>query len=454
MAANTCAVSLCNVGYEAITNYRNRYPDQDGQVGRCRRYTAEPLYLGLTILGTVETTARLVVAVVIKSVWFVACWIPSDFADQYILGPLDSSFVWIRDSVQTCATATAASTLSLKNNLTHGDQINAERQTVEKFARKHFVSNWVFVPGAGGPGGGAPNALDPAKPFSFKLLKIVTNWRNNFLNDRGEPVTSTKIFKKIVAVPLYLGVAAAGLVESVARTAYVVGVYMLLIKAMELVIEGLVIGMAVPMGYALGAVLTALSAITPPAAFGVVAGITVSFALMGTFSLLYFSMICFGMRMAAGGANSHATWLLQHLIGAMFGAVYPICITATAALVSLKDNLMNNSNRVSALGLVDFKKQMQFMLTAGFYTLIGLGGAAFCAYMAVVFTIIRLFAEPFGAFFNTMSIPMFWTTLRNNLYQTGVDAIHYGSIGFNIADQASQEVADFIGEALTPSTYA
>jgi hypothetical protein len=425
----TCAVSLCNIGYEALTNYRN------GEIGGCERFTAEILYLGLTLGGALETTARAAVAVAMQGAFFVGCFIPFDCMDQPLLDLQNIYYVWVKDSVLTCATATAASALSLKNNLTTTGEVDfeAQRQTVEKCARKHLASKVDANTGK----------INPATPFSLAVLKALTHWRNDFLDGNGKVVTSIKCFKKIVAIPLYLGVALLSTLEAVARTAYIVGFVLLCHHATLYSLLAAGFATAKVGGYA----ISAISAITPlsmvPSLVAFSAG---ALGYLTVMSLIYYVP----RRLVSQGFP-----LVQHILSATAGVGYTGTITSAAALTCLKDNLMNNSRRVSELGLVDYKRQIQHLLDVTEMCFIMPLLVPILLGMAVGVTIIRLLIEPFLAFFNQgLSIPAFCTTLGNNLYLTGADAVKYGAIGFNAADQASQEVVNFISECFSPSTYA
>jgi hypothetical protein len=298
MAGTTYAVSLSAVGYEALTNYRNG-------AGACGQLLVEPLYLGLALGGTVETAARLVVAVAIKGVFFVGCYIPLNCIDSR-LDDVQQAFDWARASVLTCGATSIASLLSL---LRSGPlDATAQRQAVEKFAEKHLVNDVHF---------GIVRAS--AKPFSLAVLKAITGWRNDFIDEKTREVfRSTKIFKQICAVPLYAGVAVLGALETVARTVYSVAA------------AALVIAVFCSIGLAAPAVLLS--------------------ALLG--HMFLFLPNNFGKRIF-----DHVEWLADHFIGMTVSAAYSLGVMG-AALISLKDNFMKHPVRVGEPGQIYTKKQI------------------------------------------------------------------------------------------------
>jgi hypothetical protein len=310
------AVSLCNVGYEAVTNYRN------SQVSGCERYAAEILYLTLIPVGALEITARIVVAVVIKGVFFVACFIPFNFINQP-LNTLQNSFDWIRDSATTCITATAASALSLKNNLMSAGPLDAgaQKQTVEKRARKYLLTTGV-----------------PAKPFSMIAFKALTNWRNDSREETG-------ICKKIIAVPLYLGVAALSALETAARTVHFLAVAALYSP----LLAGFVILMVTPLTFAFG--LIAPSAIHPIVHW--ISAICAYIIFAGLYISMGYGLTNFVERMMNGG---HARWIFEHVVGVLYAVLYSTAV-AGAVLIDLKNILSSNDH-----DLVDHKKQVDVIV--------------------------------------------------------------------------------------------
>jgi hypothetical protein len=302
MSGSTYAVSMCAVGYEALTNYRN-------SAGTCGQLLVEPLYLGLALGGTVETAARLVVAVVIKGVFFVGCYIPLNCVDSR-LDDVQQAFDWTRASILTCGSTTVASLLSSIHNLMSTEPLDtdAQRQTVEKFAEKHLVNDVHF---------GIVRAS--AKPFSLAILKAITTWRNDFIDEKTREVfRSTKIFKQICAVPLYMGVAVLGHLESTARAAYSVAIVALLIAVFFSV------GLAVP-------------------------PLLLSLCLGNMFPFIPNN---FGTRIFA-----HVEWLADHFIGMTVSSAYSLGVMG-AALISLKDNFMKHPDRVGEPGQIYTKKQI------------------------------------------------------------------------------------------------
>jgi hypothetical protein len=313
------AQSVCAVGYDALTDYRNSW-GEGGQVGKLGKLLAEPLYLGLVVVGVVETTARAVCAFVIRGVFFVGCHIPSHWVDSH-LDDVQNAYEWVRDSALSCGKATGASALSLKNNL-YADLLDAGAQmlTVKAYAEKHLVSD-VDI-----------NHIDKcafARPFMLPLLKAVTEWRNDFIDTKTrEIVRSTKVFKQICAVPLYLGVAAVSTCETLARLAY----------SVSLIALGLMIVCSV--------------------------GIT------SVVKYVWGNIVPnqYGDRLI-----TDITWLaLDHQFGTSGSAVYSFTVMG-AALLSLKDNFIKNADRVFEFGQMHNKKQIDQVMKACVTLAVGVG---------------------------------------------------------------------------------
>jgi hypothetical protein len=382
------AVSLSNAGYEALTDYRNRWADEAGQVGKLGRLLVEPLYLGLVLAGAVETTARAVCALVLKGVFFVACHIPLPWqCVDNLLDDLQDCIDWIRDSALTCATATTASALSLKNNLTHSGSIDARAQcrSVEKIARRHFVSDVDN------------NHSAFAKPFSLAVLKALTEWRNNFTH-QGEIVRTTKVFKQISTIPLYLGVAVLGALEALARAVCAVAAYALLLPLLPIVSSAL------------------------------------------------------GYR-----ADDDANWIFYQSIGLGGSAVYSLGVTG-AALISLKDTFMKNSDRVYEPGQMDHKRQIDFgfnmaWASVNFAKTVSLG------------TLLFVVAPPFAAFMGIVEMGRGVFTLNGAALAQGAFYFAVSPIGgfisiIRLIDDAGPALPDALGavsasflECFYPSTY-
>jgi hypothetical protein len=312
--------SISDLGYGALTNYRNSFEDQNGQVGRFTRVAFELGYAGLIPLGALETLAWTVCAVVLEGVSFAACFIPLQSVDNF-RGNVDTYFAQVTVSVINSATATTASALSLVSNLWNAGNVDAEaqRQAVKKCANKHLVNKM----------NAANNQFEIiAKPFSGVALRAITQWRNEFHDTRtNEVFTATKVFKQLAAVPLYLGAAALSALEMTVRTVYAVTVLCLFMPAWCSLI-----------------------------------------AAYGLDQIPYIHPI----RPFAAPVEQHAEALFYHLLAEITRAGHALG-TAGAALLGLKDNFMKNSDRVDESGQIDNRKQIDLVVDTVRKCLQGLG---------------------------------------------------------------------------------
>jgi hypothetical protein len=331
MSGSTCAVSVCGVGYEALTEYRNSFAGEDGQVGRFTRVAFECGYAGLVPLGALETLVRAVCAAVIKVIAYTGCLIPLTSVDTFF-GNLDNYFNQVSLSVITCATGTAASARGLVSNLWTAGAVDAgaETQAVEKFGRKHLVNDFNAT----------MRIKRTAKPFSLIALKAITEWRNGFVDNRTEEVfTTTKVFKQLAAVPLYLGVAALSNLETTVRTVYTVALFAFYLFGLSLVLP--------------------------------VAGLT---RLLGPLPLTYQQRV-----------NNHGESLVRHMIGMASDTGYSHGILG-ASLLSLKDNFIKNNARTNDFGQIDYRKQIDLtaQVTRGCIRIVGkiLGAVISCVFVS------------------------------------------------------------------------
>jgi hypothetical protein len=201
--------SISEYSYGALTEWRNSCADEQGQVGRFTRVAFECGYAGLVPLSALEASVWAIYALVVKGAAFLGCFIFFD-AVSGCLDALDNHYTQVAKAHMIAgATATAASVLSLGSNLVTSGSLDekAQRQTVKNCADKRLVTYWSPA-----------HITKYAKPFCLTALKAVTQWRNDFIHpDTGDIVRSTKVFKQLCAVPLYLGIAVVGAVEALAR---------------------------------------------------------------------------------------------------------------------------------------------------------------------------------------------------------------------------------------------
>jgi hypothetical protein len=320
------ATSITDYSYGELTNYRNSFADEHGYVGKFTRVALECGYLGLVPVGALETLVHAVYALAVKGVSFLGCFIPFQCMMPHLTN-IDTYFDQVaKVRLISSATATTASALGVASSLWTSGSLDAGAQAlaVKKYADKCLVGDML------GP------HKKYANPFSLAVLKAITRWRNDFIDqETGKVVTTTKIFKQLSAVPLYLGVAALAAFETLARAVYAVAVWTL------------TIGLYCP----------AVLAIPP-------------------LWLLRKSCLSnwFSLAPLARAFSQHVTILGAHAIGATPSPGYAFGVMG-AALLSLKDNFMkstplafaekenfNYSNRVYGQGQIDHKSQIDFAL--------------------------------------------------------------------------------------------
>jgi hypothetical protein len=344
------ANSITDYGYTTLTNYRNSFADENGYIGRFTRVAFEFGYGGVALFGAFETSVHAIYALTVKGVTFLGCFIPLQCMMAH-LNNMDAYFTQVvKLRVISSGAATTASALGLVNSLWTSGSLDAAAQTlaVKKYADKHLVSNM------------RPHHKKYAKPFILPAFKALTKWRNDFIDpETHKVVTTTKVFKQLSAVPLYLGVAALGTVETLARAVYMVAVYILWTMLICLAI-----------------------AASPPV-------------------LLEHCLAWINPQPIKRAFAQVFDGMPYHLYGAAASAGYTLS-TSIAALLSLKDNFMKNTgfgggglivHRMYEPGQIDHKKQidvaMRIALICALTPAFAIGGPLF-ALGAVIFNLVVL----------------------------------------------------------------
>jgi hypothetical protein len=307
------ATSISEYSYGALTEWRNSYADEQGHMGRFTRVAFECGYVGLIPVGALETAVHAVYFLAIKGASFLGCFIPLQCMMPHLTN-LDTYLDQVvRLRVISSATTTTVSALSLVGNLWGSFDGKALAQTVKKYADKCLVSDF--------------NSHKTAKPFSTIAFKALIAWRNDFVDRRtGEIFTTTKVFKQLSVIPLCVGVAAFSALETLVRGVYALAILVFLV---------------IPVFYAL-------------MPLGYVFTILLDKATCG--NLISYNPIDQLL-------NHHMKNLVGHGFWTLNSAGYALG-TGLAALISLKDNFMKNSDRVYEPLQMHHKKQIDFALKA------------------------------------------------------------------------------------------